>query len=173
MPDPNSTNLTDFEVKRIDFGHPLFSKYKLGKRFQTLRRDFETGELSGVMALTLSDTHTLTAPGVDASSDDAKTEITSKLISVTTTGSTERILNLPDPAKFIGELLIFAKAIATGGELRIAGAGSDIVRLEQADEGAGPHLVRAYSDGSKFYVENPDGTGAEAGGLVSMQDQTT
>jgi len=104
MPDPTGANLTDAEVKRIEFADPHFQKYKLADRLQELREDIERGEVHGVMTLALTADHTLVAPGGSAAAD--ATVITSGHILVSTDGST-RALTLPDPTKFKGKLTIW------------------------------------------------------------------
>tara|TARA_R100000152_G_C6633343_1_gene80228 strand:- start:36 stop:530 length:495 start_codon:yes stop_codon:yes gene_type:complete len=148
MPDPNSTALTDFQVHRIDYGHPLWNKYKLAKRMQILRRDLEACELSGVVALgELSANHTLVAPG-GAATDSDKTEITSRIITVSTDASA-RTLNLPSAADFTGELYLVIETIPTDGSLVVSGSGgSDVTYGASVD----PAYLLLVSDGTDWYA---------------------
>jgi hypothetical protein len=158
MPDPSSTNLSDFDVKRLDFAHPLFSKYKLGKRLQILRRDVETGELASAQAISLvagntdSSVHTLLAPGSTAGTYDST--ITSRLIIVTTDGANDYTVTLPvlaaEATKFTG-LLHIVHPSGTG-DLTISGAGgTDNVMDETA-----PSMQTFFSDGTDWYAGTVD-----------------
>lgn len=147
MPDPDSKNLTDFQVRRVEFGHPLWQKYSLADRMQKLRRDFETGEIKEVTAIsTGAANHTLVKPGETIAAADAavKTEIVSRIIFVTTDGSA-RTLTLPAAADFKGQLHIVHKAGA--GNLVVSAAGGDDITMD----GTVPELETFFSDGSNWY----------------------
>ena len=161
MPDPSSTNLSDFDVHRMDLAHPLFREFKLGKRLQTLRRDVETGELSSAQAISLasgntdSSVHTLLPPGSTAG--DYQTAITSRLIFVTMSGSDNFTLHLPAPeaatTQFIG-LLHIVHVAGTGNLTVTTAAGSETSVLD----GAPPAMQTYFCDGTNWY----GGTGEEA-----------
>lgn len=146
MPDPTGANLTDAEVKRIEFADPLFQEFKLADRLQEMRADHESGELSNSMSLTLTAAHTLVEPQGTAAA--AETEITGSVIVATADGAYD--LTLPAAADYKGMLVVFVKNGSSTITVKSPAGGSG-QEVEDNEKGM------FFSDGSDWYTDStPD-----------------
>tara|TARA_A100001391_G_C4967128_1_gene251609 strand:- start:116 stop:592 length:477 start_codon:yes stop_codon:yes gene_type:complete len=145
MPDPTGANLTDAEVKRIEFADPHFQDFKLADRMQEMRLDHETGETGAAQALSLTADHTLVGPQEEPVGA-AQSQISSKFLFVTTDG-TARTLTLCSPDKYIGKLSIIHPAGSAGNLVIAAPAGQNPVTITSS----GARKGTFYSDGSEWY----------------------